>query len=261
MRKLLFGLLIATAGLVFFACSQKSGLVGTDALKTNANVLVALDSKVDNVVETSSYESDVFSLSSSSVNTYSVGLKSGDMMGGSGFKNMFEHFPMFKLHYKGGICPNLTVTSTNGTYPRTMTIDYGDSLSMANGHILKGKIIIVISAAPFDTSSTRTITYENFCIDSVCISGTSVKTRVKDPLRKFSEKTDITVTLADGTTIHRVDMTKVARMRERHKADFQTRYGMSLTFLPFVTRASKNARNSFSRAETVVANRTSSGTG
>jgi hypothetical protein len=86
-----------------------------------------------------------------------------------------------------------------------MTIDYGDSLSLANGHILKGKIIIVISAAPFDTSSTRTITYENFCIDSVCISGTSVKTRVKDPLRKFSDKTDITVTLADGTTIHRVE--------------------------------------------------------
>jgi hypothetical protein len=205
MRKLLFGVLTATAGLVFFACSQKSGLVGSDALKTNVNDLVALDSKVDNIVETSSYESDVFSLSNSSITAYSAGLKSGDMMGGGGFRNMFEHFPMFKMHYRGGICPDLTVTSTNGGYPRTMTIDYGDSLSMANGHILKGKIVIVISAAPFDTSSTRTITYENFCIDSVCISGTSVKTRVKDPLRKFSESTDITVTLADGTTIHRVE--------------------------------------------------------
>jgi pyruvate dehydrogenase E2 component (dihydrolipoamide acetyltransferase) len=42
---------------------------------------------------------------------------------------------------------------------------------------------------------------------------------------------------AHVTTIHKVDMTKVARMRDRHKADFQSRYGMSLTYLPFVVRA------------------------
>ena len=39
------------------------------------------------------------------------------------------------------------------------------------------------------------------------------------------------------TTVHRVDMTKVAKLRERHKADFQARYGFSLTYLPFITRA------------------------
>jgi 2-oxoglutarate dehydrogenase E2 component (dihydrolipoamide succinyltransferase) len=44
-------------------------------------------------------------------------------------------------------------------------------------------------------------------------------------------------TSAHVTTIHKVDMTKVARMRERHKADFQSNYGMSLTYLPFVVRA------------------------
>ena len=40
------------------------------------------------------------------------------------------------------------------------------------------------------------------------------------------------------TTIHRVDMTGVARTRERNKAAFQQNYGFSLTYLPFVTRAS-----------------------
>ena len=39
------------------------------------------------------------------------------------------------------------------------------------------------------------------------------------------------------TTIHRVDMTKVAKMRERHKSTFQSNYGFSLTYLPFITRA------------------------
>jgi 2-oxoglutarate dehydrogenase E2 component (dihydrolipoamide succinyltransferase) len=44
-------------------------------------------------------------------------------------------------------------------------------------------------------------------------------------------------TSAHVTTIHRVDMTKVAKTRERHKAEFQASYGFSLTYLPFITRA------------------------
>jgi 2-oxoglutarate dehydrogenase E2 component (dihydrolipoamide succinyltransferase) len=52
-------------------------------------------------------------------------------------------------------------------------------------------------------------------------------------------------TSAHVTTVHRVDMTKVARMRERHKADFQARYGISLTYLPFVVRAAVEALREF----------------
>ena len=47
------------------------------------------------------------------------------------------------------------------------------------------------------------------------------------------------------TTVHRVDMTRVAKMRAKHKEDFAQRYGMSLTFLPFVTRAAVEALRSF----------------
>jgi hypothetical protein len=209
MKKLLLGVLIGVSGLAFYACNKNNNNLGTDTLKTSAKELVATDAKVDNIVETSSYESDIFSLGSGSITTYSAGLKSaelvGDMMGGDRFRNMFEHFPNFKMHYMNGIIPNLTVTTTNGDYPKTMVIDYGDSLVLNNGHVLKGKITIVISAAPFVSGSTRTITYDSFCNDSTCISGTSVKTRTKDPQIKFSENTDLTVTLANGTTIHRVE--------------------------------------------------------
>jgi len=44
-------------------------------------------------------------------------------------------------------------------------------------------------------------------------------------------------TSAHVTTIHRVDMTAVAKMRERNKAAFQANYGFNLTYLPFITRA------------------------
>jgi 2-oxoglutarate dehydrogenase E2 component (dihydrolipoamide succinyltransferase) len=52
-------------------------------------------------------------------------------------------------------------------------------------------------------------------------------------------------TSAHVTTVHRADMTKVARMRERHKAQFQANYGFSLTYLPFVTRAAAAALRQF----------------
>jgi len=50
---------------------------------------------------------------------------------------------------------------------------------------------------------------------------------------------------AHVTTVHRVDMTRVAKMRAKHKDDFAARYGMSLTFLPFVARATVEALSAF----------------
>jgi 2-oxoglutarate dehydrogenase E2 component (dihydrolipoamide succinyltransferase) len=50
---------------------------------------------------------------------------------------------------------------------------------------------------------------------------------------------------AHVTTVHRVDMTRVAKMRAKHKEDFAARYGMSLTFLPFVARAAVEALSAF----------------
>ena len=52
-------------------------------------------------------------------------------------------------------------------------------------------------------------------------------------------------TSAHVTTIHKVDMTRVAKIRERQKADFQARNGFSLTYLPFVVRATVEALRAF----------------
>jgi 2-oxoglutarate dehydrogenase E2 component (dihydrolipoamide succinyltransferase) len=52
-------------------------------------------------------------------------------------------------------------------------------------------------------------------------------------------------TSAHVTTIHRVDMTAVAKVRERSKASFQANYGLPLTYLPFVTRAAAVALRHF----------------
>ena len=48
-------------------------------------------------------------------------------------------------------------------------------------------------------------------------------------------------TSAHVTTVHKTDLTKVAKLRDRHKAEFQQRYGYSLTYLPFVIAAAVEA--------------------
>jgi 2-oxoglutarate dehydrogenase E2 component (dihydrolipoamide succinyltransferase) len=70
----------------------------------------------------------------------------------------------------------------------------------------------------------------------------TAKTRI-EPLSPMRQKIAEHMVLSKRTsphvtTVHRVDMTKVAKMRERHKATFQATYGFSLTYLPFIARAS-----------------------
>ncbi|MBZ5632449.1 MAG: 2-oxo acid dehydrogenase subunit E2 [Acidobacteriia bacterium] len=44
-------------------------------------------------------------------------------------------------------------------------------------------------------------------------------------------------TSAHVTTVHKCDMTKVAKLRDKLKGSFQAQYGFGLTFLPFMVRA------------------------
>jgi pyruvate dehydrogenase E2 component (dihydrolipoamide acetyltransferase) len=52
-------------------------------------------------------------------------------------------------------------------------------------------------------------------------------------------------TSAHVTTVHKVDMTRVAKTRDRVKGQFQAQYGFSLTYLPFVIRATTAAIRQF----------------
>jgi 2-oxoglutarate dehydrogenase E2 component (dihydrolipoamide succinyltransferase) len=59
-------------------------------------------------------------------------------------------------------------------------------------------------------------------------------------------------TSAHVTTMHKVDMTRVAKIRARNKAEVQARYGFSLTYLPFITRAACEALRAFPLANASV---------
>ncbi len=77
----------------------------------------------------------------------------------------------------------------------------------------------------------------------------SAKTRV-EPMSTMRQKIaehmlNSKRTSAHVTTVHRIDITKVARLRDKAKKEFQERNGFSLTFLPFVTAATAEALRAF----------------
>ena len=52
-------------------------------------------------------------------------------------------------------------------------------------------------------------------------------------------------TSAHVTTVYEIDMTRIARLRQRHRAEFQQRTGTKLTFMPFIFQAITSAIRKF----------------
>jgi hypothetical protein len=109
-----------------------------------------------------------------------------------------------KLRYLENHCPDVTIDEDDeNVYPKTITLDYGDSTLLRNGKVLSGQIIIEISAPRTSLDYKRMVTYNEFGIDSIEINGTSLVTvnKVDEMLRQF--KSDFIITLADGSTLTR----------------------------------------------------------
>ncbi|MBX3244084.1 MAG: 2-oxoglutarate dehydrogenase, E2 component, dihydrolipoamide succinyltransferase [Acidobacteria bacterium] len=64
--------------------------------------------------------------------------------------------------------------------------------------------------------------------------------------RKISEHMTFSKqTSAHVTSVYEVDMTNIARFRKKNQADFQTRYGTKLTYMPFIFQGVTNAIRQF----------------
>ena len=82
----------------------------------------------------------------------------------------------YQLETRGGDpendCPTVTISPDDGSYPRTVTIDYGtEGCEGPNGHIRKGLIEIYLTDAMENPNAERTVTFIGFSIDDVQIAG------------------------------------------------------------------------------------------
>jgi hypothetical protein len=83
------------------------------------------------------------------------------------------YLPTFEeLRLRIGQCATVTVVPNNNTYPKTVTIDFGDGCLCADGKFRKGAIIIHLTGPIRRSGSVMTITLRNFYLNRAHIEGT-----------------------------------------------------------------------------------------
>jgi hypothetical protein len=102
-------------------------------------------------------------------------------------------------------CPVITISA--GTFPKTITINYGTGCSGFNGSTRSGKIIITVTNKRSVVGAIRTVTFDNYFFNGIRVEGTKVLTTLplsnnQNPVLSV-KLTGGKLTLTDGKTIER----------------------------------------------------------
>lgn len=192
--KKLVGLLFGAA-VVLSSCSTEqfdtTQATLEDELNTKSAQIVLNDMTAESAIAEVDYESDFY-------------FRASDLLSQLFFKGGKWGWH-YGLRYSTGQCPNVSIDSLGTDYPKTITLDYGDSTLLRNGTVLSGVIEIYISAAPNTDGFEKTVTYDNFGVDSVNISGEVSMTFTGDNETEsiHTISSSLTITLPDGSTIIR----------------------------------------------------------
>jgi hypothetical protein len=104
-----------------------------------------------------------------------------------------------------GNCPTLTWANAVGTFPNTLTIDFGTACTRPDGRVVSGSIIVDQSAEMSVTGAVRVISFSDFFVDDVKIEG--VRTRTNNGLNTSGQPSHTVVAdqikriFTDGTSI------------------------------------------------------------
>ena len=72
-------------------------------------------------------------------------------------------------------CPTITVTHPEtGTWPKIVTVDFGEGCSGLYDNSRSGKIIIEVTGPRLEIGTKRTITFENYYFNGIRVEGTKV---------------------------------------------------------------------------------------
>src|SRR5688572_24224084 len=82
------------------------------------------------------------------------------------------------LALKLGPCVTVTAEPNDTTFPKTVTIDYGDGCICRDGKLRKGKVILYFSAPPRKSGSVLKITLQDFYVNRAHIEGVKTITNL-----------------------------------------------------------------------------------
>jgi hypothetical protein len=86
-----------------------------------------------------------------------------------------------------GDCATITVTPNDSTYPKTITIDFGNGCLGRDGKFRSGAIIVHLTAPLRRPGAVVTITFRNYYVNRVHLEGTKIISNLSEPpMHKWS---------------------------------------------------------------------------
>ena len=190
--------LLVIFSFAFFSCQKNDESLTADqsaALLKSATISVN-DLAVESIAQEANYETDFYARYEHLLRQLAhLKGRKGNLFAGQG-----HH------HYVEGQSPVVSIDTAENGYPIVITIEYGEGTATKHGRVIGGTVKIEISGEKNIDGSTRKISYIGCTIDSIGIEGTSTETFNGDntTIRKTTINSNVTFTLADGTTIERI---------------------------------------------------------
>lgn len=188
--KRIFGFTLLVLGITIYSCqTEKLDPVNDQVLSEKAAQITLTEVAMESAATEIEYEVDFYA---NAEQTLTNMLRMGKLWRWTN-----------NLRYKFKQCPNIHIVSEEGGYPKTITLDYGDSTVLRTGKVLSGVITIDISGPRKSADYNRQVTYADFGVDSLLINGSSLVTfdKEQDVFRTISS--DFTFVLANGVSIDR----------------------------------------------------------
>lgn len=99
-------------------------------------------------------------------------------------------------------CYTLIVSPSDGSFPRTVTIDFGDSCESMTGVVRSGSIEITMTDKLRNPGASYTVTFHNYTVNGFAVSGSkNVENTGTQEAPEYTATTDIDLTTPGGIII------------------------------------------------------------
>lgn len=153
---------------ILFSCQKESSLNSSTPVTEEEAVVYA-----DESTQAEASFDDVEDVSMLTSEEEGAASTEGATNGAVSTEEIRPYLPTFEeLRLRLGPCVTVTVVPHNNTYPKTVTIDFGEGCLCADGKFRKGAIIIHLTGPIRRPGSVMTITLRNFFLNRAHIEGT-----------------------------------------------------------------------------------------
>lgn len=84
----------------------------------------------------------------------------------------------YRMATPGTGCPVISFSAPEGTFPNTMTIDFGTGCTGLHGHVKAGKIIVEMSDQLMNAGAVHIISLDGFSVDGMPVEGVKTVTHM-----------------------------------------------------------------------------------